>query len=315
MSNGDEIIKNKAFLYDRMMSPRTAEEVANKALVTRYVEAVNQLDMDMLDALVDPSYVDHDSLPGQEPGIEGLKKAYQMFSDPFPDIYYIFDDIIAEGDLVVGRGIITATHKGEFFGVPATGKKVAWTGTRLFRLKNNMLTEGWFNLDMLSLMQQMGVVPTPPDAQAGPVTPPEKITGAPSTPEANRALMERFIDEVWNKGNLDVADEVFHPQATSPSAPQLPPGAEGVKMIAGMFRSAFPDYWMKITHLVAEGDRVAARFTQGGTHKGDLMGIAATGKEVSWTEIGILRIADGKVVESWYEVDMMGMMQQLGVGG
>ena len=58
-----------------------------------------------------------------------------------------------------------------------------------------------------------------------------------------------------------------------------------------------------------------ARFRQGGTHDGDLMGIAPTGKKVEWTEIGILRIADGKVVESWYDVDMLGLMGQLGVGG
>ena len=60
---------------------------------------------------------------------------------------------------------------------------------------------------------------------------------------------------------------------------------------------------------------MAARFCQGGTHDGDLMGIAPTGKKASWSEIGILRIADGKVVESWYDVDMLGMMGQLGVGG
>jgi predicted ester cyclase len=120
---------------------------------------------------------------------------------------------------------------------------------------------------------------------------------------------------VWNKGNLDVAEEIFHPQHTSPSAPTLPPGAEGVKMIATMFRSAFPDYWMTIDHLVAEPDRVAARFSQGGTHQGDLFGIPPTGKTVKFTEMGILRVADGKIVESWYDVDMLGMMQQLGVGG
>ena len=82
-----------------------------------------------------------------------------------------------------------------------------------------------------------------------------------------------------------------------------------------MLRDAFPDYWMEITHIVAEDDRVAARFRQGGTHDGDLLGIAPTGKKVEWTEIGILRIADGKVVESWYDVDMLGLMGQLGVGG
>ena len=127
--------------------------------------------------------------------------------------------------------------------------------------------------------------------------------------------MRRFIDEVWNKGNLEVAEEIFHPEATSPSAPTLPPGAAGVNFIVKMMRDAFPDYWMEITHLVAEDDRVAARFRQGGTHNGDLMGIAPTGKKVEWTEIGILRIADGKVVESWYDVDMLGLMGQLGVGG
>ena len=115
--------------------------------------------------------------------------------------------------------------------------------------------------------------------------------------------------------NIAAADEIFHPQAYSPSAPTLPVGPEGVKMIATMFRNAFPDYWMEIELMVAEEDRVAARFRQGGTHEGELMGIPATGKEVVWTEIGILRVADGKVVESWYDVDMAGLMQQLGLGG
>jgi len=111
-----------------------------------------------------------------------------------------------------------------------------------------------------------------------------------------------------------VADELFHPDASSPSAPGLPNGPEGVKIIATMFREAFPDYRMRIEDVVAEDDRVAARFTQGGTHKGELFGVPATGKQVEWGEIGILRIADGKVVESWYDVDMLGLMGQLGLG-
>jgi predicted ester cyclase len=86
-------------------------------------------------------------------------------------------------------------------------------------------------------------------------------------------------------------------------------------MIARMFHSAFPDYHMDIDYLVAEDDRVFARFTQSGTHQGELFGIPPTGKKVKFTEMGILRIADGQVVESWYDVDMLGMMGQLGVGG
>jgi predicted ester cyclase len=310
----DEDVAAKAKLLDRIYSSQTAEEIANKAIIATYVEATNRGELDVLDELVYPDYVEHDPVPGQKPGLEGLKEAYKMFNSPFPDLKFVFDDVIAEGDMVVGRGVISGTHEGEFFGVPATGKKVHWTGTRLFRLKDLKVVEGWVNIDMMGLMQQMGVVPTPPGPDPASVPVPEPITGATSTREANRALMERFIEEVWNKGNLDVADEVFHPDAFSPSAPTLPKGPEGVKFIANAFRTAFPDYWMRIDHLVAEDDRVAARFTQGGTHKGDLMGIPPTDKVAEFTEMGILRIADGKVVESWYDVDMLNLMGDLGVG-
>jgi len=289
------------------------EEQRNKELVTAFVKATNKLELDKLDDMVVEDYVEHEPIPGQPQGREGLKWAYRTFNAPFPDLVFDFQDVIAEGDLVVGRGVGSGHNTASFMGIPATGKAVRWSGTRLFRMRDGRLTEGWINLDMLGLMQQLGVIPAPP---SGPEPPPAKhLTGAPSTREANKALMRRFIEEVWNKGNLDVADEVFHPEATSPSAPALPPGGAGVKVIAGMFRSAFPDYHMEITHIVAEEDRVAARFWQSGTHQGDLMGIAPTGKKAAWTEIGVLRVADGKVVESWYDVDMLGMMGQLGVGG
>ena len=134
-----------------------------------------------------------------------------------------------------------------------------------------------------------------------------------ATPEEHKALFRRFIDEVWNNGNLAVADELFAPDAFTPSAPQLPPGRAGVKVIVTLWRTAFPDFHMTIEDLIAEGDKVVARFTETGTHQGEFMGIAPTGRPMSVTEIGILRLVDGKVVESWYEVDMLGLMQQLGV--
>ncbi len=293
--------------------PGSLDEV--RAIVAKYVYATNMGNFDAFDEFVVEDYVDHDPVPGQKPGREGLKDAYRAFLAAFPDIWFTFEDLIAQGDLVVGRGVIQGTHKGEFLGVPPSGKVLHWTGTRMFRVKDGKVTEGWINFDVMGLLQQMGVVPTPP-APEGPLAPSSVgLRGAASTPAANEALMRRFIDEVWNKGNLDLADEFFHPEATSPSAAALPPGGAGVKVIASMFRSAFPDYWMTIDYLVADEEKVAARFSQGGTHQGDLFGIPATGKSVKFTEMGILRIADGKVVESWYDVDMAGLMQQLGVGG
>ena len=133
-----------------------------------------------------------------------------------------------------------------------------------------------------------------------------------SNVEQNKLIMGRMIEEVWNKGNLLVADELFSPDHYSPSAPDLPKGPESVKMLVTMFRSAMPDYHMNIDMILADEHKVVARFTQSGTHVGaPLMGMAPSGRRAEWTEIGILEIENGKIVRSWYEVDMLAMIQQL----
>ncbi len=130
--------------------------------------------------------------------------------------------------------------------------------------------------------------------------------------ERNKQIMRRMIEEIWNQGNLATADELFAPDHTSPSAPQLPPGADGVKLLAKMFREAMPDYHMNIDLMVADDAQVTARFTQSGTHSGgDLMGMKPSGRKATWTEIGVLKIKDDKITQSWYEVDMLSMLQQL----
>ncbi len=131
--------------------------------------------------------------------------------------------------------------------------------------------------------------------------------------EENKALVRRFIDEVINKGDLSVIDELTSPSVVDHSAPPgLPSGPEGIKQMLTMFRTAFPDLNGTLEDLIAEGDRVAVRYTTRGTHQGDFMGIAATGKQIAIEGIEIDRIQDGKVVEHWESMDMMGLMQQLG---
>lgn len=130
--------------------------------------------------------------------------------------------------------------------------------------------------------------------------------------EQNKQIMRRMIEEIWNQGNLATADELFAPTHTSPSAPQLPPGSEGVKFLVKAFREAMPDYHMTIDLIVADENQVVGRFTQSGTHTGsDLLGMKTSGRKATWTEIGVLRIENEKIVESWYEVDMLSMIQQL----
>ena len=132
------------------------EEERNKEIVTAFVKATNKLELDKLDDMVVEDYVEHQPIPGQPEGREGLKWAYKVFNEPFPDLEFDFADVIAEGDLVVGRGIGEAVNKGSFMGIPPTNKPVKWSGTRLFRMKDGQLVEGWINLDMLGMMQQLG---------------------------------------------------------------------------------------------------------------------------------------------------------------
>ena len=131
--------------------------------------------------------------------------------------------------------------------------------------------------------------------------------------EQNKALVRR-LEEVFNRGNMSMVDELFAPDFVEHEElpPGIPPGREAVKQLTTMFRSAFPDFKATIDDIVAEGDKVVIRQTWSGTHKGEFMGVPPTGKSVSFGVIDIIRIAGGKFVEHWGQMDMMGMMQQLG---
>jgi steroid delta-isomerase-like uncharacterized protein len=132
--------------------------------------------------------------------------------------------------------------------------------------------------------------------------------------EENKAVFRRYVEEVGNKGKLDLVDEIFdHYLAHQPDGSVLERGPEDVKRFMGEFQEAFPDFHTEIEDQIAEGDKVVTRWTMRGTHREEFRGIAPTGKELEITGIGIFRFSDGKVVESWDNFDQLGMMQQLGV--
>jgi steroid delta-isomerase-like uncharacterized protein len=113
--------------------------------------------------------------------------------------------------------------------------------------------------------------------------------------------------------DLEAAFELISPDVVFQAMPGLPPTYEGWKQAHGMFLQAFPDQQVNIEDEVAEDDTVVTRWTFSGTHRGALMGIPATGKQVSIKGISIDRIDGGKVVEHLAQIDMLGLMQQLGV--
>ena len=132
-------------------------------------------------------------------------------------------------------------------------------------------------------------------------------------PEANKALTLRYWEEVANKGNLDLIEEICAPDYVCHEVDQDIRGPEGVRQFIFMLRAAFPDLHVTVEDVIAEGDKIVQRWTGRGTHQGELMGIPPTGNRVSVAGITISRFKDGKVSEEWEVYDMMGMMQQLGV--
>jgi len=134
--------------------------------------------------------------------------------------------------------------------------------------------------------------------------------------ESNKAVARRFLEEVFGQGKLAVADEIVALDYVNrgPGAlPGLPPGPEGSKQLVMVYRNAFPDVQFTIDEQIAEGDKVMTRWTARGTHKGELAGIPPTGKSATVTGMGVDRIVNGKIVESWGVFDQFGMLQQLGV--
>lgn len=131
--------------------------------------------------------------------------------------------------------------------------------------------------------------------------------------EENKAMVRRIFEEVIVKGNLSAVDEIMASNYVYHFPGQDVKGPEGFKEFVKMMRTAFPDLSMTIEDQIAEGDKVATRETMRGTHKGDFMGIAATGKQVTWKGMVIVHFQDGKEVEAWGSPDNLGLFQQLGV--
>src|SRR4029453_3920357 len=133
--------------------------------------------------------------------------------------------------------------------------------------------------------------------------------------ESNKTVVRRLFEEVWNKGYLPVADELFAQNYShhDSSAPDFGGGPESEKKRATLYRTAFPDVRLTIEDIIAEGETVTARWSCKGTHKGNLSGIAPTGKQVTITGISVVRFTNGKMAEGWVNWDALGLMQQLGV--
>jgi predicted ester cyclase len=133
----------------------------NKTIGRRFVEDVwGKGDFAAEQELVAKNLIDHNAPPGAAPGREGHHQNLAMFRGAFEG-QMVLEDLIAEGDKVVDRWTFRGTHRGPFFGIPPTGKQVTFRGMDISRIENGQIVEYWHQEDIMGLMQQLGVIPTP----------------------------------------------------------------------------------------------------------------------------------------------------------
>jgi steroid delta-isomerase-like uncharacterized protein len=128
-----------------------------------------------------------------------------------------------------------------------------------------------------------------------------------------KAVATRYLEEFWNSGKMETADDIIAPDYTDHRPVGEAKGPAALKQFATAFRSTFPDLHFTLEDQLAEREKAVVRWTFTGTHKGELLGIAATGKQVTLQGATILHFSAGKITETWVFWDRMSLMEQLGV--
>jgi predicted ester cyclase len=138
----------------------------------------------------------------------------------------------------------------------------------------------------------------------------------PMTASSNKDVVRRYIEEFKSGGDEAVSEELRSPSFVNHSAPPgTPAGPEGGLLAFRALRAAFPDLSVTVEDMLSEGDKVVTRQTFGGTHRGEWLGVPATGRSVTWSVIDIVRLDDGRLVEHWAVADFYGLLPQLTAPG
>jgi predicted ester cyclase len=240
--------------------------------------------------------------------------------DAFPDRVDTIEDMIAEDDRVGMLFRVKGTHRGNFFGIPATGKQIDIHEIGVFRLADGKITESWFMADEAGLLLQLGAQ-LPPRKDGRLIAP--SVTDAG---EDGDAVLQRLLAKPprsqEDRNKVIIARSKSSTPAKEDRAPNYQQRRLGLQHLrdygnargVGKFTPtlAFPGRNDRITGLLAEGDKVWMQFNLRGTHQASFYGLPPTGKRVEMPEIGIMRVVDGRWTESWYFGDELGILLQLG---
>ena len=260
------------------------------------------------DEIIATNYVLHEAVKDIN-GLEAFKRFSAGFRAAFPDAHFDIDDVIVEGNKVVLRYTFRGKHGGDYGGIASTGKEVIATGIRFSRVAGGKLQETWNYIDKLSVLVQLGWW-VPSESWLLAFTwgePVEPVVVATSDPEENKSDARRGLEELWNTGDLAIADEVYAIKFVNHEVTHSQfRGLESYKKYVTAIRSVMSDFRVTIEDMIAEGDEVAVRWKVSGTEK-------ITGNAYAWGGIVIFRLSDHKIVEAWWSRDALGIAQQMGI--
>jgi len=241
--------------------------------------------------------------------------------DAIPDRVDVIEDIIADGDRVGMLWRLTGTHKGDLYGIPPTGGKIDIHELGILRLANGKIVEGWFMADEAGLLRQVGAA-LPPRKDRRLIVPEPSTTGEDPEVVLKRLNSGSGASEE-DRNKVIVASSKTVPPASAQRAADYRQKRFGFQHLRdyGVAKGlakfnithAFPDRRDRIDTVLAEGEKVWMQFELIGTHTESLYGLAPSRKRVGVTEIGVMRIADGKWKESWYFGDELGLLLQLDI--
>jgi predicted ester cyclase len=238
-----------------------------------------------------------------------------------PDRVDVIEDVIADGNQVGLLFRVTGTHRGNFYGIPATGRKIDVYEAGLFTLADGRITSSWFMADEAALLKQLGAK-LPPRKDGRFIVPPVTAAGMDgdtllaqtgARPAATEAERNKLIVARSKAGNPPADNRAPDYKQRRQGFQHLRDHGIATNTAKDTPTSAFPDRRDFVDGLMGEGDKVWMQFRLRGTQTKPMYGVAPTGSKVDVAEIGIMRFADGQWKKGWYFGDELGMLLQLGV--
>jgi steroid delta-isomerase-like uncharacterized protein len=294
----------------------TTTPAENEALVRAYWEEGVWGPQGKIAEIVAPDEVHHWGILDTTHGFDEFAERWALFNTTFPDLKFEVDIVVATEDMAASAWTATGTQEGEWQGIAPTGKTVSWSGINVFAISCGQIVESWGEADHVGLRAALGATDVPALPTSAAVTEGTPVADAsscaPGSPEANIEIAERWTNEVWNEQALEVLDEIaaadiLHHGAAFPDVS----GVDNLKDATTRQFAAFPDMALTIDDAFANDDVAVVRWSGTATQGGDFLGEPASDASVTFSGVNIYRIECGQIVESWSEMNTLGVLNQI----